>query len=100
MAQWRKSQLTKAKTLSENPLRKKKCVECGSQKWACFSDDGGKTWYCWGHRKGATPEERKKEDDKQKKPYIKGQIFRANVQRKRHGRAYNPPSSEFDWFFD
>ena len=42
----------------------KKCKICGSEKWACFSDDFGRTWTCWGHRKDATEEQRKREDNR------------------------------------
>ena len=62
MSRWRKSYGKRFDSTSTDHLLKKACVECGSEKWACFSDNGGKTWYCWGHRKDATEKERKKED--------------------------------------
>ena len=48
----------KEKKQPSNPLLKKECSFCGSKAMACFSDDGGKNWYCYGHRPDATRKER------------------------------------------
>lgn len=47
----------KKKAHTSNPLMEKECSECGSKAMACFSNDFGETWFCYGHRPGATKEE-------------------------------------------
>jgi len=114
MSRWRKSLGRQYDYISPNILKNKKCKDCGSKKWAVFSDDGGRTWTCWGHRKDATPEERQKEEQRQredndraKRVEIKGQIFRQKVQNKRHAKSYKAKTvqldsgkSKYDWLFE
>jgi hypothetical protein len=108
MSQWPKSYAKPSGTTSKTfvPIYKK-CKECGSEVWACFSDDFGKTWTCWGHRKGATAEERGEEDarelnKKNEEREIKRSSveYRKKVQRKRRGLQYGDDNGQYDYFFD
>ena len=53
----------KEKAQPSNQLLEKECSECGSKAMACFTDDGGKNWYCYGHRPEATEKERQEQTD-------------------------------------
>ena len=53
----------KEKAQPSNQLLEKECSECGSKAMACFTDDGGKNWYCYGHRPEATERERQEQTD-------------------------------------
>ena len=106
MSRWRKSYGKRFDSTSTDHLLKKACVECGSEKWACFSDNGGKTWYCWGHRKDATEKERKKEDELELLQEQRKTQRQESTQIKRHGKSYgdgwggDSQASHYDWFFD
>lgn len=104
MSRWQKSYAKQSDhTLTKQIIRNRACKVCGSTKWVCYSDDRGKTWTCWGHRADATPEQRKREDDRQKADREKKEQYRANVQRKRHARRYSSKtvqSGEYDYMFD
>ena len=108
MSRWQKSSAKQLdRTSAKKVIRERACKVCGSTKWVCSSDDHGRTWTCWGHRKDATKEERDKEDARQlkeKNSKLEGQRkserYKREVSRKRHGRSYTPKDSQYDWFFD
>ena len=47
---------------STSHLLVKICNECGSENMASYSEDHGKTWFCYGHRPEATQEDREKQN--------------------------------------
>lgn len=93
----RKSKKEGQKEKFANPLLEKVCRECGSKASACFSDDGGKNWYCYGHRPDASEEDRLRQTKKNKavEEQIRARMSKASALPKRKKRvSYEPVRRE------
>ena len=124
MSRWQQLLEKQSKNTSKKPTHiEKECVECGSKVWACYSNDGGRRWWCWGHRPEATDKDREKEELTQREYHEirknkkrKIEQAREEIQVKRHGRRFRSEvqvpmgdaharhgllkGGKYDWFFD